>query len=135
MAEIVKNIIDVRNKGTINVYAVCYKQRGKSENAAVALPGNLNFELRSNFCENVIRYKDAQERAFNPTSDGLENNTYEYIPHCLMMQITIVIMKANRKYHVQICLFAHWIIIISDIIFVLSKEIIQINFLRENIFL
>ena len=80
MAEIVKNIIDVRNKGTINVYAVCYKQRGKSENAAVALPGNLNFELRSNFCENVIRYKEAQERAFNPTSDGLENNTYEYIP-------------------------------------------------------
>lgn len=80
MAEIVKNITDARDDGTINVYAVCYKQRGKAENVAVALPGNLNFDLRSNFCENVIRYKDAREKEFNPTSDGLEDDTYEYIP-------------------------------------------------------
>lgn len=80
MAEIVKNITDARDNGTINVYAVCYKQRGKAENVAVALPGNLNFDLRSNFCENVVRYKDAREKEFNPTSDGLEDDTYEYIP-------------------------------------------------------
>lgn len=29
MSEIVKNITDARDNGTINVYAVCYKQRGK----------------------------------------------------------------------------------------------------------
>ena len=80
MSEIVTNVVDARNNGTINVYAVVYKQQHKDQNIAVALPGNLNYDLRNDFCENVINYKDANEVVFNPTSDGLEDNTYEYIP-------------------------------------------------------
>lgn len=80
MAEILTHITDARNNGTINVYAVRYNQRGKTDNVAVALPGNLNFELRRSFCENVIKYENDREVVFNPTSDGLENGTYEYIP-------------------------------------------------------
>ena len=80
MAEIVEHITDARNDGTINVYAVRYNQRGKSENVAVALPGNLNFDLRHDFCENIIDYENAHETVFNPTSDGLEDGTYEYVP-------------------------------------------------------
>lgn len=80
MAEIVTHITDARNNGTINVYAVRYNQRGKADNVAVALPGNLNFDLRHSFCENVIKYENDREVVFNPTSDGLEDGTYEYIP-------------------------------------------------------
>ena len=80
MPEIITHITDARNTGTINVYAVRYNQRGRNDNVAVALPGNLNFDLRHSFCENVINYQNAREVAFNPTSDGLEDNTYEFIP-------------------------------------------------------
>ena len=80
MPEIITHITDARNTGTINVYAVRYNQRGRNDNVAVALPGNLNFDLRDSFCENVINYQNAREVAFNPTSDGLEDNTYEFIP-------------------------------------------------------
>lgn len=80
MAEIVTHITDARNNGTINVYAVRYNQRGRNDNVAVALPGNMNFDLRHNFCENVIDFQTQREVVFNPTSDGLENGTYEYIP-------------------------------------------------------
>lgn len=80
MSELVEHITDARNNGTINVYAVRYNQRDKTDNVAVALPGNLNFDFRHDFCENIIQYEDAQEVAFNPTSNGLEDGTYEYIP-------------------------------------------------------
>ena len=50
MAEIVTHITDARNNGTINVYAVRYMQRDRSDNVAVALPGNVSFELRHGFC-------------------------------------------------------------------------------------
>ena len=80
MSELVEHITDARNNGTINVYAVRYNQREKTDNVAVALPGNLNFDFRHDFCENIIQYEDAQEVAFNPTSNGLEDGTYEYIP-------------------------------------------------------
>lgn len=80
MSEIVEHIADARNNGTINVYAVRYNQRGKADNLAVALPGNLNFDFRHDFCENVICYKNAHEVTFNPTSNGLEDDTYEYVP-------------------------------------------------------
>ena len=78
MSELVEHITDARNNGTINVYAVRYNQREKTDNVAVALPGNLNFDFRHDFCENIIQYEDAQEVAFNPTSNGLEDGTYEY---------------------------------------------------------
>ena len=74
MSELVEHITDARNNGTINVYAVRYNQREKTDNVAVALPGNLNFDFRHDFCENIIQYEDAQEVAFNPTSNGLEDN-------------------------------------------------------------
>ena len=80
MAEIVEHITDARSDGTINVYAVRYNQRGRSDNVAIALPGNPSFDFRHDFCENIICYKDAHERAFNPTSNGLEDDTYEYVP-------------------------------------------------------
>lgn len=102
MAEIVTHITDARNTGTINVYAVRYNQRGKGNNVAVALPGNLNFDLRRSFCENVIRFQNAKERAFNPTSDGLENDTYEFIPleniHDKWEEI-IVLLEGALDYH------------------------------------
>ena len=79
MAEIVSHITEARNSGTINVYAVRYNQQKKADNVAVALPGNMNFDLRHNFCENLIQYKNAKETIFNPTSDGLEDGTYEFI--------------------------------------------------------
>ena len=68
MAEIVTHITDARNNGTINVYAVRYMQRDRSDNVAVALPGNVSFELRHDFCDNVIRFEEAQEVDFNPTA-------------------------------------------------------------------
>lgn len=80
MAEIINHIIDARDGGTINIYAVRYNQRGKADNVAVALPGNLDFDLRHSFCENVVNYKNKKEVNFNPTSDGLEDDTYEYVP-------------------------------------------------------
>lgn len=80
MSEFVEHITDARNNGTINVYAVRYNQRDKTDNVAVALPGNLDFDFRHDFCENIIQYEEAQEVAFNPTSNGLEDGTYEYIP-------------------------------------------------------
>ena len=76
MAEIVEHITDARSDGTINVYAVRYNQRGRSDNVAIALPGNPSFDFRHDFCENIICYKDAHERAFNPTSNGLEDDTW-----------------------------------------------------------
>lgn len=80
MSEIIEHIMDARNDETINVYAVRYNQRGRSDNVAVALPGNLSFDFRHDFCENVINYKNARETAFNPTSNGLEDGSYEYVP-------------------------------------------------------
>lgn len=80
MAEIVTHIAEARNSGAINVYAVRYNQRRKNDNVAVALPGNMNYDLRHSFCENVIAFQANREVVFNPTSDGLEINTYEYIP-------------------------------------------------------
>ena len=56
MSELVEHITDARNNGTINVYAVRYNQREKTDNVAVALPGNLNFDFRHDFCENIIQY-------------------------------------------------------------------------------
>lgn len=80
MAEIVTHITDARNNGTLNVYAVRYMQREKTDNVAVALPGNVSFEFRHDFCENVINFEDAREVNFNPTSGGLEDGTYEFVP-------------------------------------------------------
>lgn len=54
MSELVEHITDARNNGTINVYAVRYNQREKTDNVAVALPGNLNFDFRHDFCENIM---------------------------------------------------------------------------------
>lgn len=56
MAEIVEHITDARSDGTINVYAVRYNQRGRSDNVAIALPGNPSFDFRHDFCENIICY-------------------------------------------------------------------------------
>ena len=55
MAEIVEHIADARSDGTINVYAVRYNQRGRSDNIAIALPGNPSFDFRHDFCENIIK--------------------------------------------------------------------------------
>lgn len=54
MSELVEHITDARNNGTINVYAVRYNQREKTDNVAVALPGNLNFDFRHDFCEDIM---------------------------------------------------------------------------------
>ena len=80
MAKIVKYIERARHAGNINVYAVRYVQRGKTDNVAVALPGNLDFDLQYDFCKDIMKYCNAREVPFNPTSDGLEDNTYESIP-------------------------------------------------------
>ena len=80
MAEIVEHITDARDNGTINVYGVRYNQRGRTDNMAVALPGNPSFDFRHDFCANIIDFENAREVTFNPTSDGLEEGTYEYIP-------------------------------------------------------
>lgn len=80
MAEIVAHITDARDNGTINVYGVRYNQRGRADNMAVALPGDPSFDFRHDFCENIIDFENAREVTFNPTSDGLEEGTYEYIP-------------------------------------------------------
>lgn len=79
MAEIISNIEDVVKKGKINVYAVCYNHRRKDDNCSVALPSNMNYDLRRDFCDNIIGFKGAREVNYNPTADGLENDTYEYI--------------------------------------------------------
>ncbi|MGN0841527.1 MAG: Kiwa anti-phage protein KwaB-like domain-containing protein [Candidatus Ornithospirochaeta sp.] len=80
MADIVKNITDARDTGTINVYAVSYNGQKKNKNYAVALPGNLNDDFRDGFCENIVNYQNANEVVFNPVSNGLEDDTYEYVP-------------------------------------------------------
>ena len=102
MAEIVTHITDARNNGTINVYAVRYMQRDRSDNVAVALPGNVSFELRHDFCDNVIRFEEAQEVDFNPTSDGLEDGTYEYIPFeniCAKWDELMTLIDGHLNYH------------------------------------
>ena len=58
MADIVKNITDARDTGTINVYAVSYNGQKKNKNYAVALPGNLNDDFRDGFCENIVNYQN-----------------------------------------------------------------------------
>lgn len=79
MAKFVDNIEKIRTTGTINVYAVRYAHKNKTENFAVALPDNLNWQLRSDFCENIVKYKECREVRFNPTVDGVEDGTYEFI--------------------------------------------------------
>ena len=80
MAEIVNRIADAGEIGTVNIYAVRYNMGIRDDNFSVALPGNLDYELRRDFCASVIEYQDAREVAFNPLSDGLEDGTYEFIP-------------------------------------------------------
>lgn len=80
MAKIVKQITDAKSKGSINVYAVYYGQKEKEKkNFAVALPGTFNEDWIGDFCENIIKYKNANEVEFNSTSDGLDDDTYEYV--------------------------------------------------------
>lgn len=55
MAEIVEHITDARSDGTINVYAVRYNQRGRSDNVAIALPGNPSFDFRHAKILSVIK--------------------------------------------------------------------------------
>lgn len=80
MTKIINNISDANREGTINVYAVRYNQSDRAKNVAVALPGNLNSDLRDMFCKSIVEYKNAKEEVFNPLSDGVAINTYEYIP-------------------------------------------------------
>lgn len=80
MSHFISRIVEARNNGTVNIYAVCYAHKSKSDNAAVALPGNMDWYLRSNFCNSIICYQECREMSFNPTADGLEDGTYESIP-------------------------------------------------------
>lgn len=38
------------------MYAIRYNQRERNENVAVILPGNMIFDLRHNFCGNLIGF-------------------------------------------------------------------------------
>lgn len=80
MSHFMSQLADAKSKGTINVYAVRYEHKNRPDNAAVSLPGNMDWDLRNNFCNSIIHYRECRETAFNPTADGLEDGTYEAIP-------------------------------------------------------
>ena len=70
MAEIVEHITDARDNGTINVYGVRYNQRGRTDNMAVALPGNPSFDFRHDFCANIIDFENARECGASISNPG-----------------------------------------------------------------
>lgn len=83
------------------------------------MPDNLNWQLRSDFCENIVKYKECREVRFNPTVDGVEDGTYEFIDltniqeECqqlfdLLNNFLIIVERTERKFLCQIYIYVSW---------------------------
>ena len=78
MTDFFDAILNFSNEGHINVYAVNYRRRN-NDNIAYILPGNRDSEFLEDFCENLIKFKSTKAKLYDPTNNGIDEGTYEYI--------------------------------------------------------
>ncbi len=77
--EILLNIQNIQESGTINIALLKYHHRKQEENFAITLPGNLNSDFLSDILTSLESFCcDKTSHPFDPVGKS-EDDTYEYI--------------------------------------------------------